>query len=646
MNLTKSKTAKFVAGFVGLALAVSFVVTPVTSRAQTVADLQAQIAALLAQIAQLQALVGQPSTPGGSAPVPPLTVGSTGPEVVKLQQILVSKGFLTMPAGVAMGTFGPLTKSALAAWQAANGVSPAAGYYGSISAGVMASMMPTTPSPSPTTPTPAPVGITTPGVEGILTAELNPTPGSGTTVRGGDDKAPLLGIKLKALLSDIALQSVRVNMGTSLSIATKILENVYLMDGSNVLATMAPLSANISEEGTTRFVVFTGFNFIIPKGATRVLTVTGDLYTNVSGNTGSKTFTVPVNGVRGVDGAGLDQRSPATAFNNSVTVATALVDAATLTVTLAPDNPLSSQTVATMGSDKDEIERLTVAKVNAKATGDDVRIRDWQVTVYDEGSGAAVAGTAFLYDGTTELSSATISSDVATFSNLDLWVDKDQTRTFTLMVKITDAGAAVTGFSASTSAGAVVAENSEGSSVTLSGTASSSEVHNVLDKGLEITLLSKSITTAGVPQTSGSNNPSTSTLTATYQVRLKAVDGTVLLGTNASATPVFATSSTALSIYINDSASAVSSYATSSSVTFQNVDLPITTNTATLADGSQTDATFTFTIQGRSATAALTSGLYAVGLNRITWVSPAGAVVNSSFMNGKTAWKTSAVSFP
>ncbi len=67
-----------------------------------------------------------------------LTLGSKGTDVVTLQQFLVSKGFLTIPAGVSYGYFGYLTQKALAQWQASNGISPAVGYFGPISQKVFA----------------------------------------------------------------------------------------------------------------------------------------------------------------------------------------------------------------------------------------------------------------------------------------------------------------------------------------------------------------------------------------------------------------------------------------------------------------------------------------------------------------------------
>ena len=61
-----------------------------------------------------------------------LTIGSTGADVVKLQNFLEKEGYLTMPAGVAKGYFGSLVQSALAAYQSAVGISPANGYFGPI----------------------------------------------------------------------------------------------------------------------------------------------------------------------------------------------------------------------------------------------------------------------------------------------------------------------------------------------------------------------------------------------------------------------------------------------------------------------------------------------------------------------------------
>lgn len=73
-----------------------------------------------------------------------LTVGSTGADVTALQEMLVASGDLMMPAGVDYGYFGSLTQSALASWQADNGVAPAAGYFGPVTKAKVDSMCVTT----------------------------------------------------------------------------------------------------------------------------------------------------------------------------------------------------------------------------------------------------------------------------------------------------------------------------------------------------------------------------------------------------------------------------------------------------------------------------------------------------------------------
>ena len=69
-----------------------------------------------------------------------LMIGSQGADVSTLQTYLVSKGFLTMPSGVAMGYFGSLTKMALKNYQASVGL-PSTGYFGPLTRAKWSSAM-------------------------------------------------------------------------------------------------------------------------------------------------------------------------------------------------------------------------------------------------------------------------------------------------------------------------------------------------------------------------------------------------------------------------------------------------------------------------------------------------------------------------
>jgi hypothetical protein len=89
MTLTKSKTARVAAGFVGFAMAASAFV-PALASAQS-ADLQSQINSLLATIASLQAQLagtGGSSVSTGYTFNTNLTLNSKGTDVMNLQKVL------------------------------------------------------------------------------------------------------------------------------------------------------------------------------------------------------------------------------------------------------------------------------------------------------------------------------------------------------------------------------------------------------------------------------------------------------------------------------------------------------------------------------------------------------------------------------
>ena len=150
-------TKKIVAVVVGLATAsmmFAAVAVPAPAQAQTSAELQTQIQALLAQIAALQAqMSGGVSTPASMMFTSNLTIGSSGAEVTALQNFLIGKGHV-IPAG-ATGYFGAQTKAALAAYQAANGIAPAVGYFGPMTRANVNAATPAVPGTPGTPATPA-----------------------------------------------------------------------------------------------------------------------------------------------------------------------------------------------------------------------------------------------------------------------------------------------------------------------------------------------------------------------------------------------------------------------------------------------------------------------------------------------------------
>jgi peptidoglycan hydrolase-like protein with peptidoglycan-binding domain len=97
----------------------------------TLTKLGARTAAVAAGITLFASIMPALANAGACTFYRDLTVGVTGADVVCLQTYLISSGF-SIPAGPT-GYFGTQTQAATAAWQAAHGVYPPAGYFGPIS---------------------------------------------------------------------------------------------------------------------------------------------------------------------------------------------------------------------------------------------------------------------------------------------------------------------------------------------------------------------------------------------------------------------------------------------------------------------------------------------------------------------------------
>jgi len=243
-------------------------VMPIATAA-TIEELTAQINALMAQLQALQAQqASQPTT------VPTitsdLTIGSRGDQVTALQSYLISQGYLKIDAPTAY--FGPLTQAAVAAWQTANNVSPAAGYFGPKSRAALAALgvaVPTVPTvPSvPTVPT-VPVGA---GMA-IRLASDSPT-GSAIAGAGQVDVAKFVFASgEKATITELKFKKVGVLSDANIN-------NLYLADeAGKVIAQYSSLSSGVA--------TFSGVNIQINAGETKTYTLRMDLSGGAaSGNT-------------------------------------------------------------------------------------------------------------------------------------------------------------------------------------------------------------------------------------------------------------------------------------------------------------------------------------------------------------------------
>ena len=252
---------KFSTIFVAAALAVTVAGSSV--QAATVEELQAQIAALLAQITALQTQLGQSTAaPAAYNFTTDLTIGSKGSAVTDLQSFLESKGVLTMPAGVAKGYFGNLTKTSLAKYQASVGISPAAGYFGPKSRAYVNSLAvaPATPA-TPTVPT-----------SGLAIALASGNP-SGATIPKGAAGVEMLKFTVSGKGTVTSLTFKRKGIGATADFAST---GFYLYDGNS------RLTSGRSINSTTHEVTFV--NLAIAVDGVKTLSLKADVSSTATAN--------------------------------------------------------------------------------------------------------------------------------------------------------------------------------------------------------------------------------------------------------------------------------------------------------------------------------------------------------------------------
>ncbi|HEY1037691.1 MAG TPA: peptidoglycan-binding domain-containing protein [Candidatus Paceibacterota bacterium] len=474
-----------------------------------------------------------------------LTVGSRGADVTALQAFLQAKGFFPATQAVT-AYFGPLTRSAVAAYQSAKGITPAAGYFGPITrAAVTADAAGTTPvstvpgcvagalfsattgQPCTTTPVSTVPGCvagaayssttgqpctstTTPvltGTEGVVDVLLAPTPSNNSNVQTNVD-VPVFGIEFRGKIAPVAVQTldlqVSVQSGSSMENPGTLINTIKLWDGSNVVATVpVSLATFVRDSNNNYYVRISGINnFVVAPETTKTLTVS--FSTNYIDT--SRTVSVSTYGssaaIRTVSGNGISSFYGLTGASR--THIFQKPGLSTVTVSAAA-NPVRSQNSKLSTSVTTETTALTF---NVKSENSSSKVTT--VVATTSASGVSASNLVFnLYDGSTKIDSKTGSTSV-TFSNLSVNVDKDQTKTLTVKVEFpaTSTGSQVAGVSVTS----VSFDNANGSSNTVSTTVNGANQYAYAQ--------SANLTLASTPTLTATANPNatSTTLTASFRI--------------------------------------------------------------------------------------------------------------------------------
>ncbi|MDD5318761.1 MAG: peptidoglycan-binding protein [Candidatus Pacebacteria bacterium] len=549
-----------------------------------------------------------------------LTVGSRGADVSALQQILINKGFLTA-VSAPTGYFGSLTKAALAAFQAANNISPAVGYFGPITRAAIASMGGTTTTTTTSTTAGCVAGaayssttgqpcstvstgtITTGSTEGTLDVRLASTPSDNASIRTQTD-VPVYGIEFRARIADVSVQTVDLQVAVTNGGATEnpatLINTIKVWDGSTLLQTI-PVSIGTftKDQNQVYYYRVSGINFVIPKDATKTLTFT--FSTNSIDNTRIATIQgYNSSSVRAISGNNV---SSFYAINGSgFTRTQTFLKPGNSTLTLsAASQSLRSQNYR-VNPNGDTLYGVVLGTFNLKSDSGDSTLLT--VNASSTASGTQPT-TVYLYQGSTLLKSITPAANGSlVFNNLDSAagsvVAQNTIQTYT--IKGDFSVSTVNGTYASTTINNVVYQTPNGSSATAVGPVTNANQY-VYTAAPMLTLASAPTISAGSQNQQGS----TTALTATFAFNVTAQGGTMTLPANGDFVVVFATST----------ANPISAGVTTNVVTIPNNNI---------ADGSTASVTVTAQIPNSALTY---SGLYNAAITSVKWVVGANTITQT-----------------
>ncbi|HWH16075.1 MAG TPA: peptidoglycan-binding protein [Candidatus Paceibacterota bacterium] len=430
-----------------------------------------------------------------------LTIGSTGADVTALQNWLINKGY-AIAAG-ATGYFGAQTQAALAKYQAAKNISPAAGYFGPITRAAVAADGGSTGGSDDSDDDSDNGGDLSGGEADLTDYEFRAEDGSGDEAEEGVEIATA---EFDVEDADARIERMEVTFdAASASYEDRpwqYFDTLYVMvDGDEVGEIDASDRDEWDETSTDDVytVNFTGLDVNVDEGDTVELTIVADIADSIeSTDITNQTFTIYVddNGIRAVDGEGIQQYIGEN--SDTVSFGFGAEDNGDLSVKVSDEDPASAILVA---DDEDESEDYTVFAFDIENDGDaDSLITD--ITL-DVATGTAtltnmVRSATLVVDGDEFDGDINYSLGTIDFEDIDLEIASEEEVTFELMVSL-KANASAGTLTFSVDAADIDAEGAEsGDEADVDGDVDG-ETHTVALTGIAVEPVStsQSVTTPG-----------------------------------------------------------------------------------------------------------------------------------------------------
>ena len=501
MTKTNTLAAKLSVAFVAIAMV--FTMFAPATQAQTVEELQAQIAELMAQINQLTSQVAGGDAVSSSSVCPytwtrTLNMGATGDDVMKLQQFLNSSADTQVAAAGSAGSpgmetsyYGPATGAAVAKFQekhrmdvlAPLGLVNSTTFFGNSTmakANALCAAAPVvddedddaTEDEDDDDTTQAPLS----GGEGdLLVEELF---AGAETLSLGEGRS-VLEVEVEAEDSDIEINRIDFLFDDR---PWLFFDEVNLLVDGNEVASLSGSGDFTDVQGDYR-ARFSGLSLVLREGdvAEVALEVVARDSLPSSRFDTPVAITHPVDGIRFVDGAGITGYSPTNAITGASAEVEDSFDDGTINVTVSSDSPEK----ATIVLDEDSrTNGVVVLEMDVEADDSDMEVTDFWVE-FDHSviSVADAVNRARLYVGNTLLSTKAVNDEVVKFDDVDYMIDEDDTVTFRVELDFNRGDVtniAPADFDVSTTT--VKAENANFISVT--EVTSVTESHNLIVSGL------------------------------------------------------------------------------------------------------------------------------------------------------------------
>lgn len=420
-----------------------------------------------------------------------LTIGSTGADVTALQNILINKGF-AIPAG-ATGYFGAQTQAALARYQAANGIAPAAGYFGPITRAHVAANGGTTPT-TPTNP-----GNQTGDLKGdearLTNFNLVREDASGNE---GEEEVEIATAEFDVDGGDIRIERMEIRVegeNTSLNMQPwKYFDRIAVYaDGKEIGEKDVDSRSDWSKSGAGYRLSLTGMKYIVREGDAAELTIVADISDNIDNANLAQTFEFSIEdrGIRAIDAERIQQYVGED--SETVSFGFGAEENGDLRISVNRDNPDASILVADEDRESEDYEVFVFDLENR----DDVDSLLTDLTIGVTGMNSGVTASSIIRTATLEIDGDDFRGDIGAssieFEDLDFEIGGDDEVSASLMVTLVR-NATSTPVAFSLENANVDAEGvRSGNTASVSGSASS-KTHTIALTGIVVEGLSTSQT--------------------------------------------------------------------------------------------------------------------------------------------------------